>query len=375
MQISVELMNKPLRLIFYTHALAGGGAERVWAVLASGFAARGYDVLFVVDHDASENRGFLSPEVRYQVLPGGHARAVLALARLLRREKPDVILSALCVANLKLCAASLLARYLKRSVLSYHGYSPNEPQLLSQISYRLTPWLTRISARTICVSDGLLAYLRTSWRADVGRSLRIYNPAVLIEHDVMPPPHQYNADNLLFIACGRLSAAKNFTLLVRAFAAGAPSGARLRILGEGSERAAIKAEAVRLKVADRVEMPGYVADVGVEFSQADCFVLSSDHESFALVVVEALACGLPVIATACEGPSEILDFGRFGTIVPCGDEAALAKTLATFLPSPQQADMRRARAREFSLEPALAAYETLLREVIADADAASRSRG
>ncbi len=360
-------MNQPLRLMFYTHALAGGGAERVWALLASGFAARGHDVLFVVDHDAMENRDFLHPAVKYRVLASGHGHAVLELAKLLRQETPDVILSALCVANLKLGLAGLMAAARRRCVLSYHGYSVNEPQRLSQISYRLTPVLTRLCARTICVSDGLLTYLRKVWHADAVRTLRIYNPAVLTNSKVPAPWQPHHAESLLFIACGRLNAAKNFTGLVRAFAAGAPSDARLRILGEGSARAAIMAVAARLKVADRVEMPGYVADVGAEFARADCFVSSSDQESFGLVVVEALACGLPVIATACDGPCEILDFGRFGTLVPCGDDTALAKALGAFVPSPLQADMRRARAREFGLEPALAAYEGLIREVMADA--------
>ncbi|MBV1706023.1 MAG: glycosyltransferase [Hyphomicrobiales bacterium] len=354
-------------MIFYTHALAGGGAERVWALLASGFAARGHDVLFVVDHDATENRDFLHPAVKYRVLASGHGHAVLELARLLRQHKPDVTLSALCVANLKLAMAGLMASALSHCVLSYHGYSVNEPQRLSQISYRLTPLLTRLCARTICVSDGLLNYLRKVWRADVARTLRIYNPAALTASwapAILPQPY---AGAPLFIACGRLNGAKNFTGLVRAFAAGAPSGARLRILGEGSERAAILAEARRLKVADRVDLPGYAADVGAEFARADGFVLNSDQESFGLVVVEALACGLPVIATDCDGPCEILDFGRFGTIVPRGDEAAMARALANFQPSPAEADRRRARARDFGLEPALGAYEKLIREVMAAA--------
>lgn len=362
-------MNQPLRLVFYTHALAGGGAERVWALLASGFAARGHDVLFVVDHDAKENRSFLHPSVRYEVLVGGHVRAVMALALLLRREKPDVTLSALSVSNLKLFAASCLARYRHRSVLSYHGYAVSEPQRLSQISYRLTPWLTRFCARTICVSDGLLAYLRASWHADPARTLRIYNPAALPQPDAAPVPLHQGTDGLLFVACGRLTEAKNFLGLVRAFAMGAPVHARLRILGEGDQRGAITAEIKRLNIADRVELPGYIADVVCEFSKADCFVLSSTSESFGLVVVEALACGLPVIATDCDGPREILDSGRFAAIVPPGDDAALARALADFTPSPLQANARRMRAREFGLEPALAAYEALVRDVMADAEA------
>lgn len=366
-------MNQPLRLVFYTHALAGGGAERVWALLASGFAARDHDILFVVDHDATENRDFLHPSVRYEVLARGHVRAVIALARLLRREKPDVILSALSVANLKLFAASCLARYRHRSVLSYHGYAVSEPQRLSQISYRLTPWLTRLCARSVCVSDGLLVYLRASWHADPTRTLRIYNPAALSQPDAAPGQQHQGADGLLFVACGRLTEAKNFLGLVRAFALGAPAHARLRILGEGDQRGPITAEIKRLNIADQVELPGYIKDVAPEFAKADCFVLSSINESFGLVVVEALACGLPVIATDCDGPREILDGGRFATMVAPGDDAALAQALADFTPSPLQADARRMRAREFGLEPALAAYEVLVREVMADAVTKSRS--
>ncbi len=358
-------MKQPLRLLFYTHALAGGGAERVWALLASGFAERGHDVLFVVDRDRAENRGTLHESVRYHVLTGGHVRTVLGLARLLRREKPDISLSALSVGNLKLSLSCWLVGCRQQAVLSYHGYAASEPQRLSQISYRLTPWLTRFAARTVCVSDGLLAYVRDQWGADVARTLRIYNPAVLLPTKTVAEMPARTADAPLFLACGRLTPSKNFMGLVRAFAAGAPAGARLRILGDGDERRALVNEARRLGVADRVELPGYSEEVAAEMAGATCFVLSSTNESFGLVLVEALACGLPVIATDCDGPREILDGGRFGTIIPCGDEKALAQALRDFVPSPLEADARRGRAREFGLEPALNAYETMLRQVMA----------
>jgi len=355
----------PRKLLFYTHALAGGGAERVFASLASRMAALGHDVLFAVDFEAEENKPFLAPNIRFFVLGRNHARAVIALAHLLRSEKPDVSLSALCISNMKHIFAAILAGRLGRSILSYHGYWVSEPQFLSRVSYTLTPILTRLAARTVCVSDGLMTYLKTRFCAAPSRTVMIYNPVLTGPLTPAATAQELLSRRPVILASGRMVSYKNLPLLVRAFARMKNRDAELFILGQGPEQPVIEAEIRKHQVADRVKLLGYVAEPWSIYARARCFALSSDSEAFGLVVAEALANGLSVVSTNCDGPREILDRGRFGWIVPPGDEKQLALALDAALDNPGEPAARVAQAKNFSIERAAAAYEALIEEVLA----------
>jgi len=355
----------PRKLLFYTHALAGGGAERVLASLASGMAALGHEVLFAVDFEADQNRPYLSPDIRVFVLGRNHARAITRLAALLRREKPDVSLSALSISNLKHALAAILTGRPRRAILSYHGYWVSEPQFLSRVSYALTPLLTRLAARTVCVSAGLKSYLTLHHGAAASRMALIYNPVLKGPLQPARSARELLARKPILLASGRMVSYKNFPLLIRAFARMANRDAGLLILGEGPERATIMAEINRQKVADRVTLLGYVAEPWAIYAQARCFVLPSDSEAFGLVVAEALANGLSVVSTNCDGPREILDRGRYGWLVPAGDEKALAAALDAALADPGEPNPRIERAKLFSLEKAVAAYDALIEDVLA----------
>jgi glycosyltransferase involved in cell wall biosynthesis len=353
------------KILFYTHALAGGGAERVLALLASGFARAGDEVLFAVDYEADENAGLLDTRIRRIILGAEHSRSCLALNRLLRQEKPNISISALGAQNLKHALAALFAGRAGRAVLSYHGFAVAEPRLLSRISYFATPITTRLAARTICVSDALRRNIVFRWHADPGRTRRIYNPAPggssftktssAAELCLRQPP--------LVLACGRLIATKRFQDLVAAFAAVTPRAAELAILGEGPERPVIEAAIERHGLAGRVHLPGYVKDLQPWYERAACLAVSSMSESFGLVVVEALAFGVPVVTTDCQGPPEILGLGRYGRVVPVGDLAAMAEAISATLADPGDPAPRIARAADFSLATALKQYSALFDEI------------
>ena len=354
-------------LLFYTHALLGGGAERVWARLASGFAARGARVSFVVDFEDDANRALLSREVGLRVLPPGHAASTLALARILRRERPDVSFSAISAANLKHAAAATLAGRRDRAVLSYHGFAESEPQRLSQIAYRLTPALSRRMAATIAVSEALRADIIARFGAAPERVATLANPGA-----PEPFPAALTTADLagrapLIVAIGRFVPDKAFDVLLDAFARLRTPGARLAILGEGEGRAALEAQAARLGIADRVALPGFVADTARWLDQARVFALSSRRESFGLVCVEALAHGLSCVVADCGGPQEIVDAPALGATVPADDVAALAGALDAALAAPGDPGPRQARAADFGLEAALDRYEALIARVVSHA--------
>lgn len=323
--------SRPRTLLFYVPALLGGGAERVWARLASAFAARGDAATFAVDFEATQSAPFLSRDVALEVLPRGHFQSTRALARLIAARRPDATLSALAVANLKHAIAATLAGRRDRAILAYHGFSESEPQLLSRIGYRLTPLLTRLCAATVAVSAALRHDLIARYIVPERRVRTIYNPAA-----PAPFPEALAADALTarpktIVALGRLVPDKDFLTLLRAFARLDDRGARLVILGEGPERARLEAEAWGLGVAGQVDMPGFELDVAARLDAARVLALSSRHEAFGLVCVEALAHGLSEVATDCGGPAEILVAPALGTMVSVGNVEALARALAAAL--------------------------------------------
>ncbi len=339
-------------ILFYTHAFSGGGAETVFARLARAFAEAGDKVTFAADHLGPlpiEDRDGL----KHVLLGTGHAAAIRALVALLRQQRPQASFSALGAQNLKHLAAASLAGRRGRCVLGVHGFAAAEPKRLAQLSYRLSPATTRLAARTICVSDALLEDMASTRGVRRDRLVRIYNP---LPADAgaggwapETPP--------IVLAIGRLDPVKRFPDLVEAFAGAAPPDARLAILGDGPERERIAGTIARLGLERRAALPGHVAEPAPWYRRASCLAVTSRSESFGLTVAEALAHGVPVVATACGGPPEVL--GGLGRVVPIGDVAALGSALAAALVDPGDPALRRARAATFALERVHGAYARL----------------
>jgi glycosyltransferase involved in cell wall biosynthesis len=166
---------------------------------------------------------------------------------------------------------------------------------------------------------------------------------------------------------GRLRPQKDFSTLLQAFAkVREQRPVRLMILGEGNLRAELEAQAIELGLADDVAFPGFVANPFAYLSRAAVFVLSSRWEGLPGAVIQALACGCPVVSTDCpSGPAEILDKGRYGTLVPVGGSDAMARGILHSLDTPAAPERLRARAMDFSREAGTRAYLQLIREVLA----------
>lgn len=351
------------KILFYLYSLGAGGAERVVALLASGFAARGHEVTLALQDDADENRPFVSDAVKIARLPRGHGAAVRQLADLLRQEKPDISLSALGLCNLKHTLAATLAGRRHRAILSVHGHIDAEPQPTSRLANRLMIATTRVTARTVCVSDWMRAHVVNDLHGSAARTVTIYNPAPIEQAIPAADAAALAARPPVILALGRLAPAKDFATLLRAFAAMRRPEARLVIIGEGPERTGLEALAQTLGIADRIAMPGYVAEPWPWFRTARVCAVSSLTESFSNVAVEALAHGLPVVSTDCGGPREILTRPEEGILVPVGDVTAMAAALAASLDEPGDPALRIARARDFSLAVALDAYSALFDRV------------
>ena len=346
----------------YVPALNRGGAERVAALLASGFFKAGWQTTLLVDFEASENRSLIDPGVPIHVLGNSHASSIFALTGFLRSQKPDMVLAIGGAANVKLSLARLFAGGQSRIVLSYHGRSDVGRGRLGHMSYSFAPWLGRRAAAIVCVSDGLLDHLRDDWNAPESKLTRIHNP-VSVENAIPASHSDLIQRPPVVLGVGRLNPEKGFIALVEALPR-LRSDARVVIFGEGSERANLLARAKQLGVEDRLELPGYRDDPWPCYAQARCFALTSRREAFGNVVVEALASGLPVVSTRSGGPDEILDHGRVGTLVDNGDIESLAQAINQALADPGDPAPRIARARTFDVQTAINSYLDLFNTIL-----------
>jgi glycosyltransferase involved in cell wall biosynthesis len=165
----------------------------------------------------------------------------------------------------------------------------------------------------------------------------------------------------VILAVGRLTLQKDFPTLIRAFARlRARRSARLVILGEGELRDELEALVAELGLTADVALPGFVDNPFSWMRGSALFVLSSAWEGFGNVLVEAMACGTPVVSTDCpSGPAEILENGKWGRLAAVGDAEALARAIAEALDDPNPPDVR-ARAAFFSVERSVDAYLAIL---------------
>ena len=121
----------------------------------------------------------------------------------------------------------------------------------------------------------------------------------------------------------------------------------------------------KLGIQESVSLPGWVSNPYAFMNRASLFVLSSRYEGLANVLIEAMACGCPCVSTNCPaGPLEILDNGRFGPLVPVGDDTALAAAMERVLDSPPDKDTLQARAQEFSFDASVDQYERLILDLM-----------
>ena len=226
--------------------------------------------------------------------------------------------------------------------------------------------MSPLTTTTICVADGELeAGIRArTCRRD--RTVVIHNGVGLERPQRAPGPAPQPAT---LLSVGRFRPPKDFTSLIRAMAALEPGTARLRIAGDGPDRPAIEQEIATLGLHETVELLGTRADVDELLAAADVFVLSSDSEGLPMSVLEAMAAGLPVIASAVGGVPELVADKETGALVPPRDSQALAAAIREIAGDPQlrdrlgQAGRRRAR-QEFSLEACRRRHLDLYRDLL-----------
>lgn len=356
--------------LLYLPQLKVGGAEISMLRLAQGLQARGVAVTMATHRIDAAARA-LAEGIELAALDADRTLAApLRLAGLLRRRRPDVLVSALTHCNIVAALAARSAGGGTRVVLTEHAPVASMRRLDRSRRYRATvalmPWAYRYGDAIVAVSDGvrddIAAHLRPRDRA---RLHVIANPVLRPQWRELaaePVAEDWFAPGAppAIVSVGRLSEEKNFAGLIRAFARlRMPMRVHLAIIGEGPQRPALQALIDELGLGQVVRLLGQRDNPYAYLRRARAFALASLFEGFGNVLIEAMACGAPVVSTDCPvGPREVLADGRYGELVPPGDIGALAHAIEGQLrgSDPQRLQAAHEHALQFTVERSAVRY-------------------
>ena len=337
------------RIAFFIRALTGGGAQRDTILLANEIASRGIPVDLLTLVPQGPLLPLVSSNVAIVPIGGGKLRAAVpGLRRALIERRPHALVSAEAAPNLiALTAARLIPRATRPRIVLREVASPSiaarlDPYGQNRAAYRMLHFAYRFADVVVTLTEGARRDLAANFHVPEAKLARMSANAV-IDPAVLAAP-EVKRDGSLIVSVGRLSPEKDQTTLIRAFAR-LDRSLRLEIAGDGPMRGPLQSLIRELGLTGRVRLSGFVADPFTVFRRAALAVSSSRYEGFGNAIVEALACGTPVVATDCPyGPREILANGRYGTLVPVGDPAALARAITQALAVRPDRAALRARA-------------------------------
>ncbi len=371
-------------------------------MLAQAFLQRGYGVDFIAFRAEGELLDELPTEIRvvelkpmasllargygFGVDVRGLAHVVASptvhylrdLTQHLRTDRPPFLFTSRPYVNVEASLAVHRANAPTRLVIGEYNDLSHSQVMASWLQRRYLPPIMRrayLRAHAIlAVSDGVSDDLAATTAIPRHRIDTVYPPLPpeLPDKAAQPIDHPWFApgEPPVVLGVGRLTRAKDYPTLLRAFArVHMQRRARLVILGEA--RSAKKAAKRRdeymtlahdLGIAGDTAMLGYVKNPFAFMARASVFALSSITEGFGMVVAEALACGCPVVSTDCpSGPAEILEGGKYGSLVPVKDHRALGDAILNILDSTFDRDFLRSRAHAFSLSGIVDQYENIMR--------------
>ena len=367
-------MSERKKITFFMDALHGGGAEKAVVNLLKGLAQRDeFDLDLVLATKEGPYLNQVPHKVRIIDLQAGRAvMATLPLINYLKQNRPWALIGNMGHVNVVATMAKELARIQTRLILVVHNtISANRglPKRAKLVHF-LMKWLYPRADGVAGVSVGVARDLEEQLGWERGTVKVLNNPVVneeLITQSEAGLEHPWflPGEPPVFLAVGRLSPQKDFPNLLDAFfQLRNQREARLIILGEGSERAKLETIIAESNLQNDVLLPGFVKNPYAYMKRSSCFVLSSRQEGLPTVLIEAMACGCPVVATNCpSGPDEILDGGTYGSLVPIENSQALATAMLEALEHPPQAELLKERANEYSTEKVVTTYLSLLNKV------------
>ncbi|ROR03091.1 glycosyltransferase [Desulfosoma caldarium] len=340
--------SRPPRIAVVTFSAGDGGNDKMLVHLAQGLSEQGCAVDFITRTMTAPYLDRLPMQVRRLVIhEASHRDRTRSLGRYVAENAPDVVLSG------KRSDREVLeaVRLVKTNTRVFIRVGINLSARYDHRSKLIGWWHLRPLRRLLPQADGILAVSR-GVAQDLLRLFKIPsekihvvpNPVVtpkMLSEMPPVPSHRFYASSPevpVVVGMGGLRKAKDFPTLLKAFAIVVQTRpARLLILGRGHLRDKLMALARSLNIAPWTDFPGFVESPYSYLAHAQLFVLSSLWEGSPNVLIEALAMGTPVVATDCpSGPREILQDGRYGRLVPCGNPHAMAQAMLKSLENPPQ---------------------------------------
>ncbi|MGB9735997.1 MAG: glycosyltransferase family 4 protein [bacterium] len=317
-----------MKIVFVIPSLGTGGAERIVSLLSKIFFKNGYEVYIIIFHEPIKY-GYEGRLIDINVphtsnflkKPFIFLRRLFSIRTHIKAIKPDLIISFLETANIPTVFANMGYKY--KHIISIQ----NNPDRFS-FYHKWFLHFYRYAYKVVVVSNAIKHHMMDRYKM---RNIEvIYNSINLEEIDYMLKdklPESIKIPYILMV--GRLTYQKGIDILIRAFyKAFKDAPVNLVIAGEGKDRFVLEQLVKTLHLENKVFLIGNVQNPFILYKNALFLVLSSRWEGFANVLVEALACSCPVIASNCPyGPSEVLEDGEYGILVPPEDESALANAM------------------------------------------------
>ncbi|MBE2925250.1 glycosyltransferase [Anoxybacillus flavithermus] len=351
-------------IAIFLPSLRGGGAERVMVNLAKAFSKNNFRVDMVLAQAEGPYLSQIPSDIRIVNLNASRvALSLFPLVRYLRKNRPYALIAALNHANIIAILATKASLTKTRIFVTEH--STLSRSLLHPVNVRtkLMPFFMKLfypmADHVIAVSNGVADDLSKTLNLSRSKIKVIYNPIVTDDlfqkaNEEVDHPWFKNKQHPVILAVGRLTEAKDYPTLIKAFYhVRKQKEAKLVILGDGENREELLNLVKDMGLEQDVDIIGFVQNPYAYMRKADLFLLTSKWEGFGNVLVEAIACGTPVISTDCpSGPAEILDNGNYGKLVQVGDVEALTESILRYFSGSYDIDLDKllSRANDFHVE-------------------------
>jgi len=369
---------KKFKILFILGSLSGGGAQRVILNIIRYINKERFIPYLSLFNFEGDFIGYLPDDIIIYDLKTKRARySFYRLAKLINIVKPDIVFSSLPYVDEIVCAALKLSKYSPKTIFRSSNFITKSLKQEQKAVRLLAPWSYRSSDKIIASTKAMKKDFQGFLKIPSDKIKVIPNPIDLkminsLSNECIKECNFFDItlQNLpIIISVGSLEDQKGYTYLIKAFSLVLRDiPAKLVILGKGKKQKELNGLAKDLKIINNIYFPGFVNNPFKYIKESDIFVLSSLWEGFPNAIIEAMACGTPVVSTNCpSGPDEIITPGFDGLLVPPADAEALAEEILRILNDRKLASKlsknARDRVKDFDAKKIVIEYERLFLSV------------
>ncbi len=333
-----------VKVVFFIYRLGGGGAARTILNIINHLDREKFEPILVTLNFTYDYERFVRDDISFIKLRKRRLRsAILLLASLLRKERPEILFSTVSTYNIIAILAKLISLTNTKVII-------REAALLGgtkkeNFKLRIYGLIYRFANGVIALSEGVKQNLIDVYHVKPQKIRVIYNPVDLLHierqmTDEIPPiiKNIKKKNQKVIVTAGRLVDEKDHLTLIRSFSMVCKNiKVDLIILGEGELKEKLQEKVNQLQLDEKVHFLGFQKNPYPFIKNADIFVLSSLSEGFGHVLVEAMACGTPIVSTDCKpGSTEVLDDGKYGLICKVGNPKDMSDKILSVLKLPEE---------------------------------------